>query len=501
MRTLPGENFLKQEIIQKFEEKRKIITSEALEYLLGCAEPEKIAEKTLEETDGSFIELDDVKRKKKKFKPEKVEIKKGKSFKPKAKDIEPDIKIFREKEVTGNSLSEGTEKDFHKHFLDRFQRLSKILRKRGKAKRDLASVKKAGSSKDTQAIGMINTKRRTKNNHYFMEIEDETGTLNVLVPKNNKKLIRFSHSIIEDEVIAVEGTLKNDLFIANKIIRPDIPPKGHKTPDETVRVAMISDTHFGSKYFMKNKFKKFLSWLNGEKGNGDQRKVAGEVKYLIIAGDIVDGIGIYPGQNKELEETDVFDQYEMAEEYLKKVPEHIHIIISPGNHDAVRTADPQPALPEKFMPELFQQDNVHRIGSPGYISLHGVEILVYHGASIHSMVPHIPNLTYREPEKVIPEFLKRRHMHPLYGGKPPISPEPKDYLAIDRVPDIVQVGDVHRNGYETYRGVLGVNSGTWQAETPFQVKQGHEPTPGELPVIDLSSLKINVIHFNKGEKK
>lgn len=492
---------MKQKIIQKFEDKGKIITPEALDYILECAEPEKIAEKTLEETDGSFIELENVKKKRKKFEPEKIEINKDKDFKPKAKDIEADIKIFREKEVTGNSLSEGTEKDFHKHFLDRFKRLSETLRQRGKAKKDLASVKKAGSVKDTRAIGMINTKRRTKNNHYFMEIEDETGTLNVLVPQNDKKLIRFTHPVLEDEVIAVDGKLSNDLFIANDIIRPDIPPKDHKTPEERIRVAMISDTHFGSKYFMKDKFKKFLSWLNGEKGDGDQKKIAGEVKYVIIAGDIVDGVGVYPGQEKELEETSIFDQYEMAEKYLKKIPEHIHVIIAPGNHDAVRTADPQPALPEKLMPELYQKDNFHFIGSPGYVSLHGVEILVYHGASIHSMVPHIPNLTYREPEKVIPEFLKRRHLHPVYGEKPPLSPEPKDYLAIDRVPDILQVGDVHKNGYETYKGVLGVNSGTWQAETPFQVKQGHEPTPGELPVVDLSSLKINVIHFNKGEKK
>ena len=61
-----------------------------------------------------------------------------------------------------------------------------------------------------------------------------------------------------------------------------------------------------------------------------------DINYLVIAGDVVDGIGIFPGQDKELAISDIYEQYEKAAQYLNAVPKHIKIIISPGNHDAVR---------------------------------------------------------------------------------------------------------------------------------------------------------------------
>lgn len=111
------------------------------------------------------------------------------------------------------------------------------------------------------------------------------------------------------------------------------------------------------------------------------------------------------------------------------------------------------------------------------------------------MVPHIQNATYENPGETIKEWLRKRHLHPVYGEKPPICPEKRDYLVIERVPDVLHVGDVHKNAYVNYRGVIGVNSGTWQSITPFQIKQGHTPTPCILPVLNLQSGKLNILHF------
>jgi DNA polymerase II small subunit len=69
-------------------------------------------------------------------------------------------------------------------------------------------------------------------------------------------------------------------------------------------------------------------------------------------------------------------------------------------------------------------------------------------------------------------------------------------LVIDPVPDVFHGGHVHTFDELDYRGTLIVNSGTWQAQTPFQANMGLEPTPSIIPIIDLSNL--NVIRRNFG---
>ena len=72
-------------------------------------------------------------------------------------------------------------------------------------------------------------------------------------------------------------------------------------------IAFTSDIHVGSKLFLEKQFVKFIEWLNG---NVDTRKdIAEKIKYLVISGDLVDGIGVYPNQDKELSISDIYKQY------------------------------------------------------------------------------------------------------------------------------------------------------------------------------------------------
>jgi len=70
------------------------------------------------------------------------------------------------------------------------------------------------------------------------------------------------------------------------------------------------------------------------------RDIAGHVKYVLVAGDIVDGIGIYPNQASELVIRDVNKQYKLASKYIEQIPDYIEVIITPGNHDAPRKSSP-----------------------------------------------------------------------------------------------------------------------------------------------------------------
>ena len=47
----------------------------------------------------------------------------------------------------------------------------------------------------------------------------------------------------------------------------------------------------------------------------------------------------------------------------------------------------------------------------------------------------------------------------------------------------------------TYRGTTLLNSGTFQDRTDFQVRMGHVPTPGLVPILEAMSGKMNHISF------
>jgi len=204
---------------------------------------------------------------------------------------------------------------------------------------------------------------------------------------------------------------------------------------------------------------------------------------------VVDGIGIYPNQEKDLLIKDIYKQYEMFDDWLSRLPDHIEVIVAPGNHDAVRRGEPQPAIPESLI-----KSDVHRVGNPCPLSIEGIKHLMYHGTSIDSLIASVPGLSYNHPEKVMVEFLRRRHLSTLYGGNP-IIPENVDYMVIEDPPDVLHGGHVHTNGYAKHRGTVVINSGTFQGQTDFQIKQGHVPTPGLVPIYELKYSRLRTLDF------
>lgn len=85
-------------------------------------------------------------------------------------------------------------------------------------------------------------------------------------------------------------------------------------------------------------------------------------------------------------------------------------------------------------------------------------------------------------------MLQRRHLGPIYGQRTPLLSTPQDNLVIRAVPDILHTGHVHISDVISYRGVLGVNAGTWQSQTSFQKQMNINPTPAEAVVVDLFTM-------------
>ncbi len=427
--------------------------------------------------------------------PVKVSIQKP-VFRALASEVDANIQPVADHDVSGKSTCNGTVQDFVSLFRSRYSKISSILRIQP-SQHPTVNYRGSKSGDKCRFIGMVRSKSTTKNGHVIIEAEDEDGVLKIFISKNNLELQKICADIVLDEVLAFDGSYKDPFFYVDSISWPDVPlNKEKKLIKEDLSIAFLSDLHVGSNLFLEKQFGDFLSWLKGNTRTEREKGIVSTIKYLLVSGDMVDGIGIYPNQEKELSILDIYEQYNKLFELMSEVPEHIHIVFIPGNHDAVRRGDPQPHLPEHLVKDAHS--NFHFGSSPSWYKIEGLNVLMYHVNSLDSMIASISGMSYNSPEKVMEELLKRRHLGPLYGSHHMI-PEDNDYLVIDDVPDIVHMGHVHKNGYAEYRNVCIVNSGTWQDITNYQKMQGHVPSPGLLPVYNMKRGSLSVIDFNNNK--
>jgi DNA polymerase II small subunit len=392
-------------------------------------------------------------------------------------------------DVTGRSTGTGEYGDFVSVFRDRYEKLSGKLRGRVNHRPASAIADMPGGS-DAAMIGLVNDVRSSANGHWIVELEDTTGTFPCLITKD-RDIAPLVDELLLDECVAVEGTLSDDagIVFVDALHFPDVP-RTYKpsTADRHVQAALISDVHVGSQEFMADAWGRFADWLHTEE--------AAAVEYLLIAGDMVEGVGVYPDQDEELDIVDIYDQYDRFSEHLKDVPGDLEIVMIPGNHDAVRLAEPQPGFDEELRGIMSAHDP-RIVGNPATVTIEGVSILMYHGVSLDEVIAELPEekASYDHPHRAMYHLLKKRHVAPKYGGHMRLAPEERDYLVVEDVPDIFHTGHVHKLGYGKYHNVLAVNSGCWQAQTAFQKSVNIDPDAGFAPIVDLDTLDLTVRKF------
>ncbi|MFX1364641.1 MAG: metallophosphoesterase [Promethearchaeota archaeon] len=418
-------------------------------------------------------------------------------FKPIAKDYDSNFKIL--KDPTGKLYTNGDFEDFYNLTLDKFNRLRNLMRKKPEvlSANNINNILRLTNKVEVSVIGLVNEIRKTKNKNFFLTIEDLTGSVSVIIRKDseNQENVHLSNRLINDQMVYIEGTFnpgergRNGVIYCNYISKIDVPKnyEPNKSHDP-LSLVLISDTHIGSKEFEEKLWNRFINFLNGKVGNKSQREKAGRIKYIIINGDLVDGIGVYPTQQSDLIISDIYKQFEEAAKLLSGIPDHIKIFFSSGNHEPVRNAIPRPSVPKKYSLELRNQE-VTCVGNPSIIQTHNVKTLVFHGDSILDLNMLIPGLENNKPVDTMKELLICRHLAPIYGKKTQIAPVDKDWLVIDKIPDIFHTGHVHINGMGSYCNIVLVNSGCFQSQTEFMNSLGIKPTPGILSIIDLDTLK------------
>lgn len=414
-------------------------------------------------------------------------------------------------EIVINHNDEADKKSVQ-HFIAFFNNRYKALRSILQSRQELSNLtsirrlKNSGPRSSVAFIGLITEKAITKNNNIILTIEDPTGMTKVLVNNNKQGIFKVASECVLDEVVGIAGVTGDGIVFANAFLLPDVPitKELKKAPDEVYAI-FLSDVHVGSNKFLGEEFNKFLRWIRGEAGSEAQREVARKVKYIFVVGDLVDGVGIFPGQEKELSIPDIYDQYTEFARLISLIPKDKRIIIGPGNHDAVRLAEPQPMLDEDFAKPLYELENVDLVSNPAYVRIHqtegfpGFDVLMYHGYSFDHFVANIDSIRvaggYDRIDLLMKFLLQRRHLAPTHTSSLYIPDLEKDPLVIDRVPDFFVTGHIHKATMASYRNITLISGSCWQAKTDFQEKVGHNPEPTRVPLVNLQTRQMKMLRF------
>ena len=424
--------------------------------------------------------------------------------------------------------SEGTIDDFLLMFRDRFERIKKMYMARIDTQKavspSVAKMRKNPTKRTTpmdgdgfrrrrppsqMVLGIIRDKHISKAGNVIIDIEEYLSegestdssrssskganeSILCIIPSKltglqGQNLSEKANSLLLDEIVCISGSVDYDSrMIADDVLFPDIPTArqiGRAKRD--IYAAFISDLHCGSQEFLEDELDRFIAWLNGRDVDESDKYMAENTRYLFIAGDMVDGISVYPGQRYHLEISSLYDQYALIAEKLRKLPDRVKVFTIPGNHDAARQALPKPPIMKTFAEPLYNLDNVTMLGDPSQVTIEGVNVLITHGDSLDDLVTMLPGASYTEPALPMKELLKKRHLAPIYGGKTELAPLHRDWMVIDTPPDVVHFGHAHHNAVDNYRGVQIINSGTFQSQTDFMRKQGVVPTPGIVTFLNL----------------
>ncbi len=423
--------------------------------------------------------------------------------KPRIDDLRARVKIVKEFDYKQKKI---TVDDFTTHYRERYETMRKILFNRPEAA-SAVSIDRAKdmlSDEDQVIIGIVSDVDRMYTGTVKLIVEDLTSQITVIISSKNNNLIEEAKFLTLDEVLMFKGRVRKGVMFLHSIIRPDIPQKKEEFSPEEVYAVFSGDIHVGSNLFLPKQFSNFVDWLSGKVGTERQREIARKTKYFYIPGDLVDGIGIYPGQEKELKITNLRSQYEELSKFLSRVPDDKQIIICPGNHDAgVRLEEPQPRM-QDYAESILELPNVTMVTNPSYSNIHaidnyaGQDVLMYHGYSFDRLIDQVEGLRlaggYEKPDEIHKFLLKRRHLSPSHNLNLTI-PMKQDPHIISQIPDIMVSGHIHKANIGNYKNTISISGSCWQAVTDFQLKFGHVPDPGMIPIVNLKTRKGSMLSF------
>jgi len=399
--------------------------------------------------------------------------------------------------------------DFTLYFNQRLRYFNNLL----KSRVNMDNVQRISQLKDiydtnaeVSIIGLVSDITETKKGHFMLTIEDKSGTIKCFINKEKKEMVSVLKNLCLDEGIGIVGKIGDKIIWTDEIVTP-APPNvvDLKRTDREEYFAVISDIHFGAKVFVDEAFTRFLDWINGNSPNEKMNKIAKKIKYILIPGDIIEGIGIYPGQGADARILSSELQYHEAARWLSQIPKDKAIIIIPGNHDTDRLSEPQPKLPYHKAYSLYNMENVILTSNPSRLNLYandpsgGVETYMYHGGSLFYYADKIQHLRElggaKKPEEVVKYLLEKRHLAPSHGATLYIPDTQNDPLVIKKMPDFFITGHTHKLSLANYKGCTIISGGCWVEMSDYQEKMGMYPDVGKALIVNTKTRKPQILNF------
>jgi DNA polymerase II small subunit len=190
---------------------------------------------------------------------------------------------------------EGSIAEFQQYFLSRYHGIRRILEKRRLNFIPAAELYALRDGEEAQFVGILQA-RQEYGGGLRLELDDPSGNITVYVSKKNSQLYTQASELLNDVVVGLRVRRVGNILSLKDIIYPDVEENSQQThPPADVSICLISDVHVGSKHFRRDLFEKFLDWLN--RGRDGEVK---RVRYLVIDGDLIEGVGVYPGQERDL---------------------------------------------------------------------------------------------------------------------------------------------------------------------------------------------------------
>lgn len=369
-----------------------------------------------------------------------------------------------------------------------------------------------GSNTEVSIIGLVADVTKTKNGHYMITLEDKSGEIKCFVNKDKVEMTSKIEGLCLDEGIAIRGKIGDKILWSDEIVIPSPPNTSvlKKTHNEEY-VAFISDIHFGAEVFVDDAFQRFVDFMNSQTKDEKLNEIAKKIKYIIVGGDVIEGIGIYPNQGKDARIKSSELQYHEAARWFSQIPKDKCFIIIPGNHDSNRLSEPQPKLPYKKAYSLYNMPNTIMLSNPSIIRLFeedpegGLEFYLYHGGSIFYYADKIQFLREKggakAPEEVIKFLLEKRHIAPSHGSTLYIPDSQNDPLVIKNMPDFFVVGHTHKMNIANYKGCTIFSCGCWVEMSEYQEKMGMFPDIGKCIIVNTKTRQPRILNFYKGDGK
>ena len=387
-----------------------------------------------------------------------------------------------------------TDIDFIDFFCQRFNIIHEIFL--SKNIKNLTSIRRLSHCNGNyDIIGMIYNKRITKNKNLLLEIEDLGGKTLILVNRENYKLFKRVEKLVVDDILCFNCSGSSKMLFLNDFIFPGFSNKAEKFGNIDNNIAFISDLHVGSKLFLEKDLQRFISWVNGEIGSSRSKKIAKKLKYIVIVGDLVEGVGIFAGQDKFLNIQSYREQYEKLFNLLSEIRKDVEILICPGLHDAVWDGEVQSNIAKKWINIDYFGPNFKKITNPSLVEIAGLKIFINYGINSKRFLGKFGKNIGIEG---IDEILKRRSL-PIVYSESDFIPEDFNNFVIPEDLDIFVSGGRHRCEIGYYKNILKISTSCWCDKSDFEIRNGFEVDCCRVPVLNLKSKEVKELDFSEKE--